>query len=182
MRNSAIALGLVIMFQAYTPLIVWYSGRRTDIQALKATNESYYKAWNFLWISHFLVYQLPALLFPFTFLHSQTVNDFYMLINYWVATWLGFSTTMTNTLLFLIALIKFEDEPDLSVGVIVMELLGYLVLTAGVWFGSMLWLVPDAYIYLQLQRPEELRTKTGHEINPEETEDDAPTSAFNVAL
>ena len=32
LRNSSIILGFIFMFEAYTPLVVWYTSRRTVIQ------------------------------------------------------------------------------------------------------------------------------------------------------
>lgn len=100
-----------------------------------------------------------------------------MLINYWVANWLGLTAQATTFLLFLISILKYEDDPNISIGLILTELLIYLSLTVGMWLLSVYFLLPDTLLYLQLSKPAHLRSDYGNELNPEGTEN-VPIGAF----
>ena len=60
-----------------------------------------------MWMSHYFVFGLPAVVWPFTYFGSQTVNNFYMLVNYYVGTIVGGSIALASVLLFISALFDF---------------------------------------------------------------------------
>ena len=103
MYLASVFLGSAWMLEAYLPILVWYLWRRPEIRNLKESNPWYYRAWNFMWISHYFVFQVPAIIWPFTYLGSQTVNYFYILVNYWVGTVMGGVFAAIGSLLFIFA-------------------------------------------------------------------------------
>ena len=109
MRISNIILGSIWWLEAYLPIIMWYALRRTGIRAMKDTNAWYYRAWNYMWMSHYFIYQLSAIVFPFTFFGSTVVNDFYILINYWISTVVGGGNTLVVFILFLMGMSSYTQ-------------------------------------------------------------------------
>ena len=76
---SHFTMGVMYMLQAYMPVILWYSWR-FEVYEKENLNDEYLVAWNFMWITHLLVNQLRAFLFPFTYLQDEIVNRFYIRI------------------------------------------------------------------------------------------------------
>ena len=60
-----------------------------------------------------------------------------------------------------------------------LELILYIFFTFGMWSIAVNNLVPDAYEYLQLSLPKNLRKYDGTELNPEGTEN-APIDVFGL--
>lgn len=99
----SLILGVIIILEAFLPLLMWSLLRSTDIEAAFDLNPWYTRAWKWMYMSHYFVFGLAALLWPFTFLGSQVVNDFFMLENFFVTTILGFIFVTINLILFLMA-------------------------------------------------------------------------------
>ena len=76
---SHFTMGVMYMLQAYMPVILWYSWC-FEVYEEENLNYMYLVAWNFMWITHLLVNQLRAFLFPFTYLQDEIVNRFYIRI------------------------------------------------------------------------------------------------------
>ena len=76
---SHFTMGIIYMVQAYMPVILWYSWR-FEVYEKENLNDMYLVALNFMWLTHLLVNQLRAFLFPFTYLQDEIVNRFYIRI------------------------------------------------------------------------------------------------------
>ena len=172
LMGASIIIGVIWVALTYVPIMTWYLWRRPGIREmmLQDINKDYYNAFNFMWKSHYFVFQLPAIVFPLTFLGSQTVNHFYMLLNYWVGTVLGGIIALISTLLWIVALIRYTPYGDLQKQHIVAEIFAYIFLTFGLWLIAFNEWVPKAYEYLQLSLPANERRYDGTDLNPEGSE------------
>ena len=171
MAGANIIIGIIWVALTYVPIITWYTWRRPGIREMMDINPAYYTAFNFMWKSHYFVFQLPALVFPLTFVaKSLTVNHFYILINYWIGTVLGGIIASVSTLLWIIALIRYTPYGDLDEQHIVAEIFAYIFLTFGLWVIAFNRWVPLAYEYLELSLPASERGYNGKELTPEGSE------------
>lgn len=154
MLIAHIMLGMSWWLVAYLPIIFWFAWRRTNVLANKSTNKAYYVTWQFMWIAHYAVFQFPALVFPFTFFGSQTVNHFYMLMNWWMGLIGGSAVAAVTLIMFIIAIAAHQDIPSLKRSIVATELILYLVFTVGIGVLSYFALVKKAYAWLELGLPE----------------------------
>ena len=152
MRLANLMLSMIWWFESYLPIMVWYLWRRPNIREmmLSGTNLSYHFAFNFMWKAHYFVFQIPAIVSIFTAFGSQTVNHFYILLNFWVGVVLGGFVVFLNFLFWLIALVQFVPYGDftLTKGRIAAEIFLYLIFTIGMGFFARFALVPGAYEWL----------------------------------
>ena len=164
MRRDNILLGIIWWTLSYVPITAWYAWRRVGIRAMMDENPWYHRAWNVMWMSHYFVFQLPAIIFPLTFLDSQVINHFYILINYWIGTLVGGVDAAVVLVFWIIAAITFTevDSNNLKLQHVIFEIFGYATLTFGLWFAAFEYIVPGAYEFLQLSvEPEEKRDFRG---------------------
>ena len=151
MRLKNIGIGIIWVCLAYFPAIAWYVSRRNGSSAVMASNRWYNLGWQFMWISHYLVFQLPAIVFPLTLLGSQTINQFYILVNYWLGTLAGGVVASITALFWLVAIFTYTSvSGGPSLGIVITQLSLYLLATFGAWFAAYKLLVPGAYEWLQL--------------------------------
>ena len=113
MKKASYALGLMWVTLSYVPITAWYAWRRPSIIAMKEENPWYHRAWNFMWMSHYFIYQIPAFVWPFTYYSYVSINHFYMLVNYWVGYVAGGIASGITIVLFLIAFLTFTESGDL---------------------------------------------------------------------
>ena len=106
-------LGAIWVLHAWLPITLWYTWRRPNIRAYRTVNPWYYTAWNFMWMSHYFVFGLPAIVWPFSYFGSQTVNNFYMLVNYYVGTIVGGGIALASAIFFIFALVDFTAVGNL---------------------------------------------------------------------
>lgn len=109
MKAKSYVLGTLWWALAYVPIIAWYTWRRVGVRAMMEVNSWYHLAWNFMWMSHYFVFQLPAIIWPLTYLGSQTVNHFYILINFWIGTIGGGAIASIATVLWIVAAMTYEE-------------------------------------------------------------------------
>ena len=107
LRRANQILTIIWWAEAYVPIFTWYLWRRPGIRAMMDTNSWYHRAWNTMWMSHYFVFQLPAIIALLTFLGNQSINHFAIFLNYWVGTVIGGITAIITTLTFFIALSTF---------------------------------------------------------------------------
>jgi len=170
MRTAHIILGSIWWTLAYLPITLWYTWRREGIREDKDENTWYHWTWNFMWMSHYFVYQLPAIIFPFTFFGSLSVNQFYILVNYWIGLFGGGIIAAITTVAFIITLATHTDTSNAGRGIIAIELITYLTFTVGLAVFSSFFLEPKAYEYLELSLPKNQRGYDGKSGNPEGSE------------
>ena len=163
LRTSSILLGAIWWGLSYAPIMTWYLWRRPGIRAEMDVNPWYHRAWNVMWMSHYFVFQLPAIIAPLTYFGSQSINDMYIFINYWVGTMMGGVVAAYTTLMFNIALATFTEVDGLKKQHVVAEIASYIFLTFGLWNIAHKELVPNAYEWLQLAKPKSERNFRGSE-------------------
>ena len=86
-----------------------------------------------MWMTHYFVFQLPAIVSLMTFLGNQSINHFAILLNFWVGTVVGGFTAAVTTIMFVIALATYSQVGDLVIQYVVAELVMYIFLTFGLW-------------------------------------------------
>lgn len=149
MQLSNLILGIIWFMQAYFPITMWYAWRRPSIKAMNDAGQNpwYFRAWNYMWMSHFFIYAVPFFIWPFTYFNVPEINMFYILVNYWVGTLLAGINASIVSVLFLMAMAGFEevDTNNLKTQSVVLELVLYIFATVGVWFIAKATLVPHAY-------------------------------------
>ena len=148
MLTANIILGIIWIAQTWVPLTTWYAWRRPAIRAAREVNWAYHLAWNFMWMSHWFIYQIPAIVFPFTFFHNQTVNHFYILVNHWIGQVIAGIAVVITEALFFLALVTTQDHTAISTSVIILEMILYLFFTVGAALISYNEIEPLAYEYL----------------------------------
>ena len=153
MRGYAIILGFIWMGLSYVPISAWYMWRRPGIRAMKDLNPWYHRAWNTMWMSHYFVFQLPAIIAPLSYFGNLSINQFYMFLNFWVGTVGGAIAATITTITFLIAYLTFTNTDDLLKQHVAAEIVGYIFLTFGLWNIASQQIVPPAYEWLQLSVP-----------------------------
>ena len=149
MATSSLVLGLIWITQAYLPITMWYALRRVNIKAMNDAGQNpwYFRAWNWMWMSHFFIYAVPVFVWPFTYFNIPEINMFYIMVNYWVGTIIAGINAIIVSVLFLMAMASFEDvaENNLTQQKVVLELVLYIFATVGVWFIAKSAIVPHAY-------------------------------------
>lgn len=170
MLISHIMLGTSWWLIAYLPIVFWFAWRRKLTLENKTTNKVYYFTWQFMWMAHYAVFQFPALIFPFTFLGSQTVNHFYMLMIWWMGLIGGGTVASVVVISFVVAIAAHKDLPSLKRAIVATELILYIVFTVGIGVLSYFLLVDKAYAYLELSLPKEKRGYRGITGNHEGSE------------
>ena len=118
---------------SYAPILTWYLWRRPGIREMMDKNSWYHRAWNTMWMTHYFVFQLPAIVSLMTFLGNQSINHFAILLNFWVGTVVGGFTAAVTTIMFVIALATYSQVGDLVIQYVVAELVMYIFLTFGLW-------------------------------------------------
>ena len=114
LRNSSLVFGAMLTLEAYMPILIWYMGRNDTITSVKSSNGWYYRTWQFMTVAHAFVFGLPALLWPFTYLGSQTVNDMYILMSYFLVILAGLGVASLTTLLYALAYLLHEDNTEIG--------------------------------------------------------------------
>jgi len=104
----SIIFGSILTFEAILPFLTWQFLRSEDIEKAFVSNPWYTRAWKWMYISHYLIFGLGSVLWPFTYLNSQVVNDFYILENFWVSLILGTVFVTINTVLFMMAYASYK--------------------------------------------------------------------------
>ena len=103
----SVAVGFYYTLNAFIPIIAWYGWRKTDILAM--TNNSLYKfAWYTLYPLHWLVFTPMALLWPFTYIGSATIVEFYDLANWWLGSVTGGVVYALVALTWLLAALFYD--------------------------------------------------------------------------
>ena len=180
MRMQNVAIGIIWLSLSYVPITAWYGWRRVGIRQMRTENKWYHIAWNVMWMSHYFIFQLPAIVFPLTFLGSQTINHFYILLNYYVGTIVGGVAAATTVVFFIIAAFTYTapaDGPALQI--VVAELFLYMFATFGVWSIAVEFLVPGAYEWLQLSVVESEKVDFKG-ASPEGSEQDGTISILDL--
>ena len=134
-----------------------------------------------MWVSHYFVFGIPSMLWPFTYFGIQAVNDMYLLLTFYLATLMGVLVVSVTGVMLLMGYASYENDPNVTQTQILIEAISYLFLTVGMYFFVDLAVADDTYQYLQLSRPKELRTYEGDELTPEGAEKE-PNSMFFSTL
>ena len=103
LKLASILLGSILATEAYLPVTVWFLFRNDGVNSAETLNPWYTRAWKWTWMSHFFVFGFPTMIWPFTYLGSQVVNDFYILVLFWVNTIFGGAMTGIGLILWFIA-------------------------------------------------------------------------------
>ena len=121
-------------------------------------------------MSHYFVFQLPAILAPLSVFGNLSINQMYIFINYWVGTIIGAFAAIYTTFMFLVAILNFTEYDGLKRQHVVAELLVYITMTFGLWRFAEKNIVPNAYEWLQLSVPKNERDFRGSEQTGEGSE------------
>lgn len=139
----SVFVGLYYAFNAYMPAMVWFTVREDDIMAMKE-NWFYKKAWQVLYMAHFLLFTPMALLWPLSYLGSSVIVNFYDLTNYWIGTVAGGVLYLSVATLFALAAFFYETDTAVSSGYIWQEMVLYIVLETFAWYVTV-WEYPKAH-------------------------------------
>lgn len=150
MMMAHVIKGVIWVLYAYAPMTYWYSWRtsRKAIIRDKDENSWYFWTMNILVYGHFLVFNLPAFLFPFTFLDNLTVNRFYIIVSYWIGSMLGSAVYAVVTFMFLLTLVTHNDLPSASRAFIAVQMALYAFFTWGSFIFSDIYLNDATKKYL----------------------------------
>ena len=123
-----------------------------------------------MWMSHYFVFQLSAIIAPLSVFGNLSINQMYIFINYWVGTIIGAFAAIYTTVMFLVAIMTFTEVDGLKRQHVVAELLAYITFTFGLWLFAEKEIVPNAYEWLQLSVPANERNFRGSEQSGEGSE------------
>ena len=114
-----------------------------------------------MWVFHYVIFGIPAVLWPFTYLGIQPINDVYIFDTNYVVPLIGLAVVSTSIVMFMIAYASYEATIEVGQTQILLETIAYAVLTIGMYFFASINLVEDTYEYLQLGRHEN-HSHSGH--------------------
>ena len=138
----SIAVGTYYSLNAFLPYIFWLGWRRDDIAAIG--DGAYETAWNLLYRLHFFIFVPMALTWPFTYLGSSVIVDFYDQANWYVGTLAAGSLYSLVFLTLIISALSLKETTRVTKGFIWMEALLYLAIEGLSWYVS-IWEYPKAH-------------------------------------
>ena len=138
----SLAVGLYYTMNAFMPIIAWYGWRREPIKSM-TTNKLYSIAWYMLYASHFIVFLPMSILWPFTYLGSSVVVEFYDLANTMIGTIGGGSVILLVSLFWMMSVILYKDNKVISRRAMLQEMFLYILIEGFSWYVS-IWEWPNA--------------------------------------
>ena len=109
----SIAVGLFYTANAFWPITLWFGWIKKQIDST-TTNKTYRTAWIALVYSHLILFSPMALLWPFTYIGSGIVIEFWDLANWWLGTLAASSIFLTVGTIWLVAASMYEDTSVFS--------------------------------------------------------------------
>ena|ERR1719469_96635 len=131
----SVAVGAYYTLNAYLPILVYYAWRK-DVISSMTNNSSYKFAWELLYGTHFFTFLPMALLWPFTYIGSAVIVDFYDVANWYLGTLAAGSIYLTVATAFILAALLYEDTTAVSSTFIWQEMILYIVLETLAWYTS----------------------------------------------
>lgn len=180
----SVVLGVFYTMNAYMPILMWYLVRKDDILGMK-NNDMYKFSWYTLYALHFFVFLPLALLWPFTYIGSSVIVDFYDVANWYVGTVGAFIVFITVTALWALSAILYESNTYISSSYIWQEMLLYLVIEVFAWYTTV-WEYPKAHrqfyyaYYIEIAEENKPQSKEASTESEDEEEINEDPDGVNV--
>ena len=131
----SLAVGLFYTFNAFFPIIAWYGWRKTDILAME--NNFFYKmAWYTLYSLHWFIFTPMALIWPFTYIGSSTVVDFYNVAQRVIGTYVSAVVFGTVLIMWALSGIFYSETTVVIPRMIFQEMVLYFTLEGFAYYTS----------------------------------------------
>ena len=131
----SVAVGLYYTFNAFFPIIAWYGWRKDDILAMTA-NKMYKAAWYTLYPLHWFIFTPMALIWPFTYVGSATIVDFYNVAQRVIGTYVSGVVYLTVLLMWILAAAFYSETTVVIPRMILQEMTLYFVLEGFAYYTS----------------------------------------------
>jgi len=138
----SMAIGLYYILNALGPIIVWYGARRVVVLSLIG-NRIYKVSWYLLYAMHFIIFFPLAVMWPFTYIGSSVIVEFYDIAHTWIAAVGGGGVLLLVTFLWTISALAYKDNDIISKREMVQELFLYILIEVFAWYVS-IWEWPKA--------------------------------------
>ena len=138
----SLAIGLYYTMNTFAPIIAWYGWRRVPVRAL-TNNRIYQVSWYMLYASHFIIYLPMAVMWPFSYIGSSVIVEFYDIAQTWIATIGGGGVLLLVTLFWTISALAYKDNEIISKREMVQEIFLYILIEGFAWYVSV-WEWPKA--------------------------------------
>lgn len=132
----SIAVGLFHTANGFWPLVAWYGWVKKELEAEGDNLTTYRLAWRVLVWSHLVVFSPVALLWPFTYMGSSVVVEFYDLLNWWIGTLSLSAIVVLVAIFWIIAAAAYKTNATVSKRAIWLELAVYLLLESFGWYAA----------------------------------------------
>ena len=183
----SIAVGLYYTFNAFYPILAWYGWRKEDIRTMavdNGVNKWYMLAWYVMYGLHFIVFSPMAFLWPFTYLGSTLIVDFYDIANLYLGTVAATLVYLTVTTMFFISMLFYKDSTVITRRQIWLELALYVLVEAFAWYTT-IWEYPKAHDQFYFgTRGSEIPNPDYQveDVQPEREREEVETTPFNDEL
>ena len=99
-------------------------------------NTMYKLAWYFTYATHFIVFTPMAFLWPFTYLGSPLIVEFYNLANYYLGTVVATGVYSLNIFMWILAVIFYDETTTMTRRSVWQEMLLYIMIEGFSWYTS----------------------------------------------
>jgi len=144
----SLLIGVFYALNGFVPMLVWFGGHKDTVLQMQG-NKVYKAAWKALFVSHIVVYVPMAVIWPFTYIGSTTIVEFYDLANWYVGTLAAGAIFVTVTFMWMLAALSYEEQTSSSSATISesymwIETLLYIFMEAFGWYTTV-WEYPKAH-------------------------------------
>ena len=94
---------------AYFPIMWWFTFKMDDVDTNKSINRMYRFAWYVMWTMHWTIFSPMAFLWPFTYIGSSVIVDFYDVANWYLGTLAASGLYATVACLFALAALNYTS-------------------------------------------------------------------------
>ena len=122
-------IGMYYIFEGWIPLLVYYTYKKNAFESGASVSNGWYKAaWYTMVYGQWLVFLLPAFMWPFSYILNPTIVVFYALVSQWVAGFMAFILYFAVTVMYIIAGVTLNTE------LVWVEMAFYIVLQISAFF------------------------------------------------
>ena len=131
----SIGVGLYYLANAFWPITIWFVWVKNEFNKT-TTNSAYKAAWLALVYGHLIVFSPMALLWPFTYIGSGVVVEFWDLSNWWLGTLTASAIFLVISIMWIIAATQYETTSVFNKRAMWLELIIYVLVEALSWYAT----------------------------------------------
>ena len=110
--TMSIMIGLYYIFEGWIPLLVYYTYKKNAFETGATITNGWYKAaWYTMTYGQWIIFLLPAFMWPFSYIRNPTIVVFYALISQWVSGFIAFILYFVVIIEMIVAAVTLNSEP-----------------------------------------------------------------------